>query len=95
VAVGSKVGTVTAVDEDIGENGMIDYLITCKSLSVDIGFGEKGCYYLLPFSTHCMQFTFTMYSHVPCKSWRSPFKNLHYLDLITLLCFIILIKVRA
>ncbi|PNF39070.1 hypothetical protein B7P43_G04343 [Cryptotermes secundus] len=26
--VGSKVGNVTAVDEDIGENGMIDYLIT-------------------------------------------------------------------
>jgi hypothetical protein len=31
--MGSKVGTVEAVDEDIGENGMIDYLITCKLLS--------------------------------------------------------------
>jgi hypothetical protein len=43
VDVGSKVGNVTAVDEDIGENGMIDYLITCKSLSVNVNCGEKGC----------------------------------------------------
>lgn len=30
VEVGTELGTVEAVDEDIGENSMIDYLITCK-----------------------------------------------------------------
>jgi hypothetical protein len=45
VETGSKVGTVEAVDEDIGENGMIDYLITCKLLSVNarVGNGYKMC----------------------------------------------------
>jgi hypothetical protein len=40
VEIGSKVGTVEAVDEDIGENGMIDYLITCKLLSVGTRGGD-------------------------------------------------------
>jgi hypothetical protein len=40
VEIGSKVGTVEAVDEDTGENGMIDYLITCKLLSVDTRGGS-------------------------------------------------------
>jgi hypothetical protein len=30
VDIGSKVGNVTVVDGDIGENGIIDYLLTCK-----------------------------------------------------------------
>jgi hypothetical protein len=30
VDIGTEVGTVEAVDEDVGENGMIDYLVTCK-----------------------------------------------------------------
>jgi len=42
VEIGSKVGTVEAVDEDIGENGMIDYLITCKLLSESTRVGN-GC----------------------------------------------------
>jgi hypothetical protein len=42
VEIGSKVGTVEAVDEDIGENGMIDYLITCKLLPVSTKVGN-GC----------------------------------------------------
>jgi hypothetical protein len=42
VEIGSKVGAVEAVDEDIGENGMIDYLITCKLLSV-IARGGDDC----------------------------------------------------
>lgn len=29
--VGAVVGNLTAVDEDIDENALIDYLITCKS----------------------------------------------------------------
>lgn len=28
--VGSAVGNLTAVDEDVGENALIDYVITCK-----------------------------------------------------------------
>jgi hypothetical protein len=28
--VGTEIGYVTAVDNDVGENGYIDYLITCK-----------------------------------------------------------------
>jgi hypothetical protein len=30
VDIGSKVGNVTAVDGDTGENGIVDYLVTCK-----------------------------------------------------------------
>jgi hypothetical protein len=47
VEIGSKVGTVIAVDEDIGENGMIDYLITCKLLSVStrVANGYEMCSY--------------------------------------------------
>lgn len=30
--VGSAVGNLTAVDEDVGENALIDYVITCKLL---------------------------------------------------------------
>jgi hypothetical protein len=40
VEIGSKVGTVEAVDEDIGENGMIDYLITSKLLSLSTRVGN-------------------------------------------------------
>ena len=29
VDIGTEIGTVQATDEDIGENGMIDYLISC------------------------------------------------------------------
>lgn len=29
--IGSAIGNLTAVDEDIEENALIDYVITCKS----------------------------------------------------------------
>ena len=51
VDIGADIGTVQAVDEDIDENGMIDYLITCK-------FSNN------PFSVSLIFIHFTMFSHI-------------------------------
>jgi hypothetical protein len=54
--MGTEVGKVEAVDEDIDENGMIDYLITCKLHSVDMqSMGELLLLALVLFSARCMQ----------------------------------------
>lgn len=67
--IGTEVGTVAAVDEDIGDNGMIDYLITCKLNSVD---SEHGVY-----GRATAPRIFFHFQHVACKLWITV---ISYLD---------------